>query len=281
MIQLNSGWFGGRPTLASAQLREAVDMGFYGISLLPGEPCLKLDGIEMAKANTGARFGAAAYASLCPDDGDTLDKAVASLKALGSNLLILDSPMFNNKELQAAGEQLLLRFNDGAEMVGDEAVEEFGLSVAEYTSQEQELEAFIRKLHAACTNYPGLQIALRANPNPASLLNLEYFRHVLSELNGCSLGIWFCPHSAKIRAEIALEDYGQWLDFAPAKILGCSLQDYLQGQEHLLPGDGSLDFRPIAEYLPRDSHKVLAGAPAYPKQSLLEAKHLLDSIGIR
>jgi sugar phosphate isomerase/epimerase len=281
MIQLNSGWFGGRPALASAQLREARDWGFYRISLLPGEPRLKMEGLAEARADTGARFGAAAMDSLRQNDHEGLDEVIPRLKELGSSLLIIESPLLAKEALVASAEQLLSRQRAGANLDGDEACEQFRMELADDSSAEQHLEHLVRRLHAACHSYPGLKIALKPHSSAAGLLNPEYFRLLLGELAELPVGLWYCPGTAHTRMDCGLEAVGDWLELAPHRIFGCSLQDYAEGVTHLLPGDGVVDFQSIAEYIPRDCQKVLAVAPAYPKEDLLEVVRLLDSYGIK
>ncbi|PCH83332.1 MAG: hypothetical protein COB96_00980 [Planctomycetota bacterium] len=281
MIQLNSGWFGGRPALASAQLREAHDLGFYGISLLPGEPGLNLEGLAEARADTGARFGAVALDALRQNDQEGLGEVVPRLKELGSKLLIIESPLLAKETLVASAEQLLSRKRAGANLDGDEACEQFLLALADDCSGEQQLEHLVRRLYSVCHAYPGLQIALRPHPSPAGLLNPEYFRLLFGELSELPVGLWYCPGTVHTRMDCGLEAVGDWLELAPDRIFGCSLQDYADGVTHLLPGDGVVDFQSIVEYIPRDCQKVLTVAPAYPKEDLLETVRLLYSYGIK
>ncbi|MFQ5749451.1 MAG: hypothetical protein ACE5H3_08350, partial [Planctomycetota bacterium] len=94
------------------------------------------------------------------------------------------------------------------------------------------------------------------------------------------IGLWFDPAVAEARAALAHEPPGLWLDSLARHIVGATLQDFSVGRDRLPPGEGQVDWRLVAEYLPRGAVRVLALAPSYPGEAALEARGCLQGFGI-
>ncbi len=285
-MELSSGWFGGRPNLASAQLRTAREHGFYGIGLLPGDPFLGLDGISEAHRDTGTHFTAASWDALHesenpPHDLEKAPDAIQRLQALGANLLLIPAPPSSSEEAAGRGEKLLQRLREEGNLEGDEAIEELLSQASTGLAAERELESLASFVHTLLHRWPELSLALVPSASPASLLTVETTKLLLGELNHPALGLWLDLGAIHLRAALGLEAVGDWLQCQSHQIRGVSLQDYANGQDQLLPGEGSGDFRLVAEYLPSSARRVLQVAPAYPGEALQEALGVLESAGIQ
>ncbi len=298
MIHLASGWFGARPRLASAQLRLAADLGFPGLALLPGEPSLGLEGLAQARSDIGSAFVAAAWDSLQdPGDQDAslgissidpsawraaealVQGALERLLALGARILIVPAGLDRTPGVQERSDRLLGRLRGRQDIgEGDEALEE--LLVLSSRDRGRQLEALARFLSGLKKAAPGLQLALVPDPSPAGLLDLEALKLLLDDPGLAGLGLWFDTAVAEARAALAHEPPGLWLDSLARHLAGATLQDFSAGCDHLPPGEGQVDWRLVAEYLPRRSVRVLALAPSYPGETALEARRCLQGFGI-
>ncbi len=294
-MELASGWFGGRPRLASAQLREAHDLGMAGVTLLPGDPAIELEGIGAARRDLGRGFPSASWDALqaashrnASRDAASADRqrqlpalgllpaAVERLRRLGGSLLILPAGWDDDAGAVADGEALLGRLSCG-EGVGGEEAAAIRDRLDRHT-RERQLEALARFVHSARSQAPGLRVALSVPASPAGLLDPEGLRLLLAERSLEGLGYWHDLGTVQTRSALGLEAAGAWLEAAGRACLGASLQDAVQGRDRLLPGEGEVDFALVAEYLPAGAQRVLSLAPGYPEAAVREARDALTSL---
>ena len=181
--------------------------------------------------------------------------------------------------LRERGQKLLdtLR-TEGKNSLGAEAVEELQDTAQDVV--EQELEELARFLHALFQAAPGLGIALAIEDHPASLLTPVSFQLLRDEAGLPPLGFWYDSARAQARAAFSLDQPGDWLDAHAGQMVGVTLHDWADGQDQRLVGEGEVDFRLLAEYLPRDAVRVLSAAPVYPKELLPAAQDALAAAGL-
>jgi len=298
MLHLASGWFGARPRLASAQLRLTADLGFPGLALLPEEPALGLEGLAQARSDTGSAFVAASWDSLQDGGNQEASQGISStddaewraagalvpatlerLLALGARILIVPAGLDRTPGVRERSDRLLGRLR-GRQDVGeqDEALEE--LRVLSSRDRERQLDALARFLFSLRKAAPGLQLALAADSSPAGLLDLGAAKLLLAEPALAGIGLWFDTAVAEARAALAHEPPGLWLDSLARHLVGATLQDFSGGCDRLPPGEGEVDWRLVAEYLPRRAVRVLALAPSYSGEAALEARRCLQGFGI-
>ncbi len=292
---LASGWFGARPTLASAQLLSAADLGFFGLAHLPGDPPLRTEGLILTRQELG--WGVAASTLLPPPDSlldlpawSASDPKIAHLglgaalaqrpflQEMGSDLVLLD-PGCGEGDGAERGRRLLARMQAGDAQEGDEALE--SLAPLGREVGDAQLENLCRSLHGILSELSGIGCALAPSANPASLLTPQTFRTICAELPRAKLGLWYDVGAVEARAWLGLEPVGDWLEVAPSSLAGASLQDFALGRDRLAPGEGTVDFALIREYLPREALRVLAMAPAYPGEALQEAQRALEAQGLQ
>lgn len=295
-MDVASGWFGGRPRLASAQLREAHRLGFDGVSLVPGDLGVDWDGFESTRRELGRGFGAAAWeallapgqrpagAGLATTDPGRQDAALRSIRsvldaahALGTSLLVVPGGWDDAPRSQEDGEASLGRLAAGERLARSAA-----LQVRERLPQaarERQLEALARFLHEVAARSAGRALAITASASPAAVLDPAGLALLLAEPALRGLGYWHDAGAVQLRAELGLEDPGAWLEIGGPRALGVTLQDCAGGRDRLLPGEGEVDFALLAEFLPRGARRVLAVAPGYPGATLKEARLALASFG--
>lgn len=300
VLLIASGWFGARPSLASAQLRAAAEMQFPGVGLLPGNPGLKLDGLDTARSDTGLGFDVAAWPVLAAadtpnpatTDSAELQRAVGAipgalkvLEALGASALILRGGVDSGGGVPARSERLMGRLRSGEVAgPGDEVAEQLATLAREperVRHRERQMEGLARFLHALSTRAPRLGLALAAEPSPAGVLDPGSLALLLEDPALAQVGYWHEMGTAEARAQLGLDEPGAWLDRFGPRIRGATLEDFDQGRDALPPGQGRADFRLVAEYLPRQALRVLSLAPSYPGEVVLEARTALDAVGIR
>ena len=296
-MELASGWFGGRPRSASAQLREAHDLGMEGVALLPGDPAVELEGIEVARRDLGRGFAAASWDALQAASHRSGSRDVASadrrrqlpsigllpatlerLHRLGSSILILPAGWDDDSRAREDGEALVGRLSCGQPVEAGAAAEV--RDRLPQSRREAQLEALARFLHEASGQAPGVQVALCAPASPAGLLDPAGLSLLRQESSLRGLGYWHDAGAVQTRASLGLEDPGAWLEAGGGAILGASLQDCARGRDRLPPGEGEVDFRLIAEYLPGSARRVMSLAPGYPVAVVREARQALTSLGL-
>jgi sugar phosphate isomerase/epimerase len=296
-MELASGWFGGRPQLASAQLREAHDLGLDGVALLPGDPSVDLEGIAAARADLGRGFSAASWDALQPSSHRNPSRAVSSpdprrqggslsripdtvdrLLRLGCELLVVPAGEDEAALPREEGRAQLGRLSCG-EAVEPDAARAVRDSLHP-EKRERQLEALARFLHTLRRTAPGLRLAVAAEASPAAVLDPAGLALLREERSLEGLGYWHDAGAVQTRAALGLDDAGAWLEAGGAVCLGSSLQDAAEGRERLFPGEGAVDFPLLAEYLPRTAVRVLSLAPGYPGEAVREAQEAFRSLGL-
>ncbi|RMH03843.1 MAG: hypothetical protein D6702_04675 [Planctomycetota bacterium] len=296
-MDLASGWFGGRPALASAQLRQARDQGWSGVSLLPEDPSLELEGIEEARRDLGRGFSAAAWDALqapahrTAADGHSsavsttqeaalarIGETLRRLERLDAPLLVVASGLDDDPRRREEGEALLGRLSCGERIEPEEGPELHDRLPRQ--DRERQLEAFARFLFELIHRAGGRRVAIAAAPSPAAVLDPEGLALLFGEPSLRGLGYWHRTGAVQARAALGLEEPGAWLEAGAAAAVGATLEDWGEGRGRLFPGEGEVDLRLLAEYLPRRAVRVLSLAPGYPGAALQEAREALESLGL-
>ena len=298
-MNLGSGWFGGRPDLAGAQLRSALTYGFRGVGLLPHDPPLRLDGLLEARQDTHSGFVVGSWDAMHPAEGagtaqgfaslQAADRTTAwapwseifqSLQALGSNLLCVGSPLLETGQGEGRAEKILTRLEEGQLSAADEAVDEMQSMTPAVASGERQLEHWVRFVYHLRRAAPHVQIAVCPSASPQALLHPAYLELFLGEFaNDPQVGWWHCMGALEMRRQLELDQPEDWMAVAPQRALGATLQDVAEGQDRLAPGEGKCDFRLPSECLPKDARKVLSLAPSYPVETFEEALGVLETFG--
>lgn len=290
--------FGSNADGIQAQIDLAAEFGFSGVVPLPGD-LLSIDDVEAFPAHLHGRVPVAAWSCLHPPADTNLPASPSStvteiwsraaqqwtsvrsgLQLLGAQALILDVGFLQAAGAQQRGEKLLMDFmENGAPGPAQEALEP--LQNPAGGELERQLDALARFLHGIHQRAPGLILAVTANASPAGLLRPAHLQILRQDAGLTWLSYWHDCGNVQTRAAFGMEQPGDWLDAAGGAIAGCTLQDWADGRDLLLPGEGQVDFQLVAEYLPRPAVRVLAAAPVYPIGSLPAAREALASFGIR
>jgi sugar phosphate isomerase/epimerase len=193
--------------------------------------------------------------------------------------VVVEAGHLKQSALRERGFKLLEQLRaEGAATWATEANESLQAEVG--PQAERELEDLARFLHEFLRRAPWVSVALAIEDHPASLLNPGRLRLLREEASLPQLGYWHDTGRAQTRAALGLDAPGDWLDQHASALVGVSLHDWADGQDQRLPGDGQVDFRLVAEYLPRHAARVLCVAPVYPKELLPAARDALGAAGL-
>ncbi len=295
-LQIASTCFGPQERSCRRQLEAAAEAGFQGVVPLPGDQ-IEWSEKGLSEGRTGAAgVPAAAWDTLLPADAPALARAPASLKAelwrqgcaqipavlqrlqaCSTVTLVLDAGPLEEAAAERRGARVLGRLRDGSAEAASEAMEPLATAHQERERQWESLARFLHSLHQAA---PGLNLALYTPEGPAAVLDPAGLSQLRGEAGLDWLGYWHDCGRAEARAHLGLEEAGVWLDSFAAVTCGASLQDWAEGRDLLLPGEGQVDFRLVGEYLPHSALRVLAVAPFYPREAWREAGLALASQGI-
>jgi hypothetical protein len=290
--------FGSIGRCLKACQQDALDLGFHGLAALPGEE-FTASQIAQLDGRHGVPLSAAWWGSLLDPDCRELQFAVSATdqnpiiqvngvvktilgrwKRSGAKVLIVDAGYLQAQGARERGQSLLAGLREAGRVeAGLEALEPLAQALKE--DGEQQLEQFARFMHDIKTMAPGVPVAVVVGDSPASLLTPRYLKMLREDAGLDTLGYWHDCGRCEIRSAFGLDQAGDWLDLAGSFMRGCTLQDWAEGRDFLLPGEGQVDFSLLADYLPRTALQVLSVAPLYPMDALPQAREVLATAGIR
>lgn len=283
-MQLSLSIFGNAPHTLQQLQETAREIGFRGVQPVPGELA-----DQMPRPPEIGAFSALPTSvlepPLAPEEVPlALDRArlhawIGALRELQVSSLVIEAGPLRADGMRQRGQRLRDSLQtEGKNTLGAEAIEE--LRAASKPIEERELEQFARFLHALFQAAPGLRVALALEDHPAALLTPGSLKLLREEAGLPPFGLWYDSARAEARAALGLDQPGDWLDLHAGQITGVTLHDWADGQDQRLIGEGQVDFRLLAEYLPRDASRVLSAAPVYPKELLPAAQDALAAAGL-
>jgi sugar phosphate isomerase/epimerase len=265
-------------------LDQARDLGFQGVQPVPGELPEDLPTDSYAGffrfLPSSILDPASSEPSQAPGYSQArIDGWVDHLRNKQVQKIVVEAGLLEQAALRERGSKLIEQLRaEGSASWGSEASESLQAEVM--PQAERELEDLARFLHNLLRKAPWLSIALAIEDHPASLLDPGRLRLLREEAGLPHLGYWHDTGRAQSRAALGLDAPGDWLDQHAAVLVGASLHDWADGQDQRLPGDGQVDFRMVAEYLPRNAARVLSVAPVYAKELLPAARDALGAAGL-
>jgi hypothetical protein len=278
--------------------QDAIDLGFHGLATVAGDGLAQNQLDQLGQA-PGQEWSVASWGSLLdPECRDlqhassipepnialqaqgTVQQVLSRFKLTGAKLLLLEAGYLHATGVRERGDRLLASLREAGRIeAGLEALEP--LELARKEIGERQLEQFARFVHDIHRLAPGLQLAVVAGDSPASLLTPAFLQMLRVDADLSWLGYWHDCGRCEARAAFELDLPGDWLDLSGPFLRGCTLHDWAEGRDFLLPGEGQVDFPLLADYLPRAAQQVLSVAPLYPMDALPQARETLVSAGIR
>lgn len=290
---LSTTCFGTRLPSIQDQIFAAVGMGFRRIELGLADAPPNMDGLDESRRETGVtipsmvagcrdpRTGTMAVerlGSLVPEENEralnSLRRHVRLAHMWGCNTLVVRGAKVEDAALrrEAEGlEQRIARANENGELKED---------IASYVKRMQrkavkQVEQFCRSLHTLAQEAPQTVFALEPGRDIDDLMGFEAMGWVLDDLP--NLKYWHDVGSLHQREKLGLTPQGQWLDSFAPRMLGVHLQDASPEEAEMPIGTGEVDFKLLADYLSKDSEKVLEIGPRHGRAEILASvQFLLD-----
>jgi sugar phosphate isomerase/epimerase len=281
------------------QAFSAVAMGFrkleLGLSATPPE----LRGWEDARRETGIELECLVVGSLKSKgpnmsgsklgslDSEQRDMALASSRRhiqlaqrLGAPTVILRGCAIENAKVEAEADDLLRRHakvdRDGLELLQEET-REFIHKIQR--KSHRQIEHFCRSIHTLRKEFPETKLAIAPGNELNDLFGFEAVQWVMDDLSGHRVGFWHDTARIHRRGKMGLQSHGDWLEAFGSKTYGVHLRDATHDDFGLPPSLGEVDFKLVAEYLPRDAAKVIDVDPTHGRPEVLASVQFLMGLG--
>lgn len=297
-LVLSTSCFGSRLESIEDQAFAAVAMGFRQIELGLADSPPRLNGFEDTRRETGVQVRSVVAGCLKPRSesgssnllGSTVDsereQAVLGVRRhiqlaqrMGAPVVIVrGSPLADAKVRQEAQALETRIHKEGA---GEDTSEQTLAMVAKVRKKGQrQLEHLCRSLHALLSEFPATRLAIEPGHHLDDMLSFEALGWVLDDLRAKNLGYWHDVGFVHDRGRLGLPDQGAWLDAYAERMLGVHLVDAHDGESGLPPGTGRIDFKLVAEYVPRTAARVLDVHSTHGRSEILASVQFLTGIGL-
>ena len=298
-LVLSTSCFGSRLDSIEDQAFAAVAMGFRQIELGLADAPPRLNGFEDTRRETGVRVRSIVAGCLKPRSqassanllGSTVDtereqailgvrRHIQLAQRMGASVVVVRGSPLADAKVRKEAQALELRIQK--EGVDEETSEQTQAMVVKVRKKGQrQLEHLCRSLHALLTEFPDTRLALEPGHHLDDMLSFEAVGWVLDDLRhkGKGLGYWHDVGFVHDRGRLGLPGQGAWLDAYAERMLGVHLVDASDVEQGLPPGLGRIDFRLIAEYLPKDAARVLDVHSTHGRSEILASVQFLTGLG--
>lgn len=298
-LVLSTSCYGPRLRSIEDQAFSAVAMGFrkleLGLSATPPE----LRGWEDARRETGIEMSCVVVGSLKPKtptmtgsmlgslDADQREMALNSSRRhvqlaqkLGAPVVILRGCAVENAKIEREAEALLEKHAtthpDEIELLQEET-REFVHKVQ--TKAQRQIEHFCRSVHTLRQEFPETHLAIAPGNELNDLFGFEAVQWVLDDLAAQKVGYWHDTARIHRRGKLGIPDQGAWLETFGGRLLGVHLRDATDSEFGLPPSLGEVDFKLVAEYLPKECARVIDVDPTHGRPEVLASVQFLLGLG--
>ncbi|MBI3817300.1 MAG: hypothetical protein HY286_01310 [Planctomycetes bacterium] len=239
--------------------------------------CIKSGCLE---ARTGPRRIAEELASL--DEGRRARAVksafdhVAFARAIYCKTIVLCGAFAEGPGLDERVRHLEGRVDRGE--AGGEALEE--IRILTNRNRERHLEQYCRSLHAITRAHADAYFAIPPAGRPHELLNAAGLDDVLADVKSSNLDLWFDIGRARASERLGCEASVDLLSKFASKMAGCDLHDARGIREHLVPGEGEVDWIMVRDHLRRAAVRVLDLDVGAGPGSIREAARAVESLGV-
>lgn len=298
-LVLSTSCYGPRLRSIEDQAFSAVAMGFrrleLGLSATPPE----LRGWDDARRETGVSMDCLVVGALKPMsermtgcmlgslDADKREMALNSTRRhiqlaqkLGAPVVILRGCAVENAKVERQAEDLLEKHRivdeDSRELLQEET-REWVQKVLK--GAHRQIEHFCRSVHALRQEFPETLLAVAPGNELNDLFGFEAVQWVLDDLAGQKVGYWHDTGCIHRRGKLGVPDQGGWLEAFGSRCLGVHLKDATEEEFGLPPSLGEVDFKLVAEYLPKGASRVIDVDPTHGRAEVLAAVQFLIGLG--
>ena len=298
-LVLSTSCYGPRLRTIEDQSFSAVAMGFRRLELGLSDLPVDLQGWEDSTRETGIRVDSVVVGALKPrsenmsgsmlgsSNNESRELALNSTRRhirlaqqLGAPIVVVRGCAVEDPKLAqvAAGlENELSEVSEDDREALQQRVRDFVAKVQR--KGQRQLEHFCRSLHAVRQEFPDTRLAIEPGVRFNDLLNYEAVEWTLDDLAAQNVGYWHDTGRIHQRGLAGLPDQGAWLDSFASRMYGCHLQDATVAEAELPPGQGEVDFRLVAEYVPREAAHVVEVKPRHGRAEVLASVQFLVDLG--
>jgi len=297
-LVLSTSCFGSRLEAIEDQAFAAVAMGFREIELGLSDVPPRLNGFEETRRETGVQIASVVAGCLKPRSDRMASTLLASTRdeereqallsvrrhiqlaqRLGARVVVVRCSPVADAKLVAEAEQLRRRL--AREVSSEDLTEALRAFVRKVTRKGQrQMEHLCRSLHALLSEFSSTRLALEPARRIEDLLTFEAMGWALDDLKDKGLGYWHDSAYVHAQGELGLPGQGDWLDAFAGRMLGVHLQDVAEQEWELPPGRGEVDFRLVAEYVPRTAARVVHVNPRHGRSEILDCVQFLSTLGL-
>jgi sugar phosphate isomerase/epimerase len=119
----------------------------------------------------------------------------------------------------------------------------------------------------------GVMLGLETRFYFREIPNIGEMEELLRRVEGSLVGYWHDVGHAEVNERLGFTPHEEWLSRFGDRIIGIHLHDVRGIRDHRPPGEGEVNWRMVAEYLPHDAIKVCEFA------ELNEAEQIRDVVG--
>ena len=290
---LSTTCFGTRLPIIQDQIFAAVGMGFRRIELGRVETPPSMDGLNESQRETGvaipslvagcrdAQNGHMAVEQLGSLIAEDQERALNSIRRhvrlarnWGCRTIVLRGSSIEDHKLKREAEAL------EAELARDGLAAELKEKLLGFVKRVQrsghgQVEQLCRSVHQLMRENPDVRFALEPGREIDDLLSFDAMGWVLGDLK--SLGYWHDVGRVHLREARGLPTQGAWLEAYGSRMLGIHLQDAAEEEAEMPLGVGEVDFKLLAEYVPKGAERVLEVGPRHGRAEILASvQFLLD-----
>ena len=292
---LSTTCFGTRLTNIQDQIFAAVGMGFRRLELGLAELPPSMDGLEESQRETGVTIPSLVAGCRDPQNGAMAVERLGSLvsgeceramnsvrrhvrlaHAWGCNMVVVRGNKVEDPALRREAQEFAARLD---REVSEEVQEDLVAFVKHLQkSAHAQVEQFCRSLHALSAESPGTIFAIEPGRDIDDLLGFDAMGWVLDDLP--DVKYWHDVGRIHLREKLGLPPQGAWLDSFGHRMCGIHLQDAGDDEAEMPIGSGEVDFRLIADYVPREAERVLEISPRHGRAEILASVQFLVDLGI-
>ena len=128
----------------------------------------------------------------------------------------------------------------------------------------------------------GIRLGLETRVHLHEIPDEDETAWLLDALRGGVTGYWHDAGHAHVRQTCGVGTQHGWLERFASSLVGVHLHDARGLDDHLVPGDGEIEFRPIADRLPRDRDvlRTLELGPHWPVEAVRAGIRVLETAGL-
>jgi sugar phosphate isomerase/epimerase len=128
------------------------------------------------------------------------------------------------------------------------------------------------------TKDKGISLGVETRFYYGEIPSFEEIGIILNTFKGSNIFYWHDTGHAGIAEYIGLSRQKDFLDSYGSRLIGIHLHDVLNGQDHMAPSNGELDFDQFRPYLENDTLKVIEAHHPATVKDLMKSREFLGRV---